>query len=143
MSKKLDVSKISNELRGRSLHFSRTPLSPAAAPSTPPTKEQPLELVTPQSVVQEQNVYKSTSQHVSEETNPQVNKQTSKHVYNETSGQVHKETSKQRNKPLRRFTTYLSDEAIFAMRKIAFETRRKDYEVFLEAVEKYIKRHSE
>jgi hypothetical protein len=136
MNKQIDTSKIMNELKGRSAHFNRSPLprasnQPAANEDTA-VKEQPM---TVETTVQEQPiVFKETKKHVSEETSFQVNKETEK--------QVSKETKKQRNKSPKRYATYLTEESILEMQKIAFETHRKDYEVFQEAVEKYIKRHT-
>lgn len=141
MSKKLDISQISNELKGRSLHFSRpilspTPLTPEPVP-TPPVESLPISLPVPPPTLTEPpiNVSKETKKQISEETSFQVDKETEK--------QVSKETKKQRNKKLKRYATYLSEDSILAMQKIAFETRRRDYEVFQEAVEKYIKRNTD
>ena len=137
MNKKIDVSKISNELRGRSLHFARPPLQSLPAEGVPDNEPFPNQALTPpQENLPEQvtNVSMETSKQVSSETSFQVNKETSK--------QVSKETKKQGNKKLKRYATYLPEESILAMQKIAFETRRRDYEVFQEAVEKYIKRNA-
>jgi hypothetical protein len=38
----------------------------------------------------------------------------------------------------RRYATYLRGDQIQAMQRIAFERRRKDYEVFQDAVDRYL-----
>ncbi len=79
-----------------------------------------------------ENVYKSTNQQAGNETNQQINKS--------VSPQVNKETNQQVNKSTKRFTTYLTEESIRAMKRLAIDTGKKDYELFQDAVDKYLKR---
>jgi hypothetical protein len=76
-------------------------------------------------------VNKSTSQQANKETNPQISKSTSQ--------QADKSTSQQTNKRLKRFGTYLTPESIRAMKQLALDTDKDDYEVFQEAVDTYLK----
>jgi hypothetical protein len=141
MSKKrLDPIAISNELRGASLHFIQRELSPTSK-QLPEETLQGSELTAHQS----QDVGEGSTNEptlVSLETSFRRNIETSFQGNNETTKHVSKETKKQRNKSLKRYATYLPEQHIREMQKIAFESNRKDYEVFQEAVEKYIKRNT-
>ena len=78
-----------------------------------------------------QNVSEETKKQISLETNQQGNKETSEHVSNET--------KKLGNKALKRYATYLRSDSIKAMKRLAFEMDRKDYELFQEAVDEYLR----
>jgi len=77
---------------------------------------------------------------VDKSTSGQVDMSTNQQVDMSTSPQVDKSTSPQVNKPLKRFTTYYAEESIRAMKRLAFDTGKKDYELFREAVEEYLKK---
>jgi hypothetical protein len=81
---------------------------------------------------QKVNVHKSTSRQVDKSTSGQVDKS--------TNPQMDKSTSPQVDKAYRRFTTYYKEESIKAMKRLALEGDKKDYELFQEAVEKYLKK---
>ena len=90
------------------------------------------------------------SEHVSKETRKQVGTETSGQVSKDTNKQedepayfyVSEETMKQGNKPtnIKRYSTYLNRDAIKAVRRIAFESDRKDYEIVQDAIDEYLKR---
>src|SRR5262245_25036195 len=116
MKKQLDVSSIGNELHQSSVFF-----RPKKEPE-PPSQPEP----------EKPNVYKSTNQ--------QTNKSTSGQVDKSTNPLTDKSTNQQVNKSTKRFTTYLTDESNKAMKRLALETDKKDYELFQEAVDKYLKK---
>lgn len=120
MKKKLDTSIIENELRMGSVFFQREkPSVPVPILSTPEKQEE-----------DEGAVFEETKKHISSETSFRGNK--------ETNQQADKETKKQRNMLTKRFSTYLTEDSIKAMKRLAFETERKDYELFQEAIDKYL-----
>lgn len=114
MKKQLNTTAIVNELRGASAFFRQD------SPPSPILSEP------------EENVNKSTSQQVDIATNGLVDKS--------TSNQVDKSTNQQVNKPLKRFTTYLTEESIKGMKRLAVDTDKKDYELYQEAVDKFLKK---
>jgi len=77
---------------------------------------------------------------VDKSTSQQVNKSTSQQTDKSINQQVNKETKKQVNKFLKRFTTYLTEESIRTMKRLAFDIDQKDYEIFQEAVDAYLKK---
>jgi hypothetical protein len=115
MKKTIDTTNIANELHGASVFFRRD--------------EQPEEQVSEDMKL----VDKSTNQQVSKETSQQVDKSTSQ--------LVNKETSQQVNKSFKRFTTYLPEEHIKSMKRLAIDTNKKEYELYQAAVEKYLKKN--
>ncbi len=73
---------------------------------------------------------KPPSSQVVKYTNPQVGK--------ETGGQVGSPTTP----PVVKYTTHLRPETIKAVKRIAFESERKDYEIVQEALDAHLKRQS-
>ena len=76
-------------------------------------------------------------------TQPKVDKTTSGQTDKPTSQQVDESTSPQTiktTKPLvEKYTTHLRPETIKAIKRTAFESDRKDYEVVQEALDAYLK----
>src|SRR5579864_1179575 len=72
------------------------------------------------------------------QTRKDVNPQTSKPV----SPQARLHANMQTGKPafLEKYSTYLTPECKRGLKRVAFETDRKDYEVLVEAVEQYLER---
>src|SRR5947208_2233422 len=101
MKKTLNTTDIVSELRGGSVFFQDP---------TPP-------LLKPETSQEVENVDKSTNQ--------QVDKLTSKQVDKPTSTQVDKSTSGQINKSTKRFTTYLTEDSIKSMKRLALEDNKK------------------
>ena|SRR5689334_23135079 len=116
MKKTLDTTHILSDLRESSIFFRREP-APSPTPEPQPESE---------------NVSKETSFQGNKETNQQGNKETN-HI-------VSKETKKQRNKETKRYATYLTVESIKAIKRLAFEIDKKDYELVQDAVDKYLKK---
>jgi len=75
---------------------------------------------------------------VAKPTSRQVVKSTSPQVGEETNGQVGPSTSP----PVVKYTTHLRPETIKAVKRVAFESERKDYEIVQEALDAYLKRQS-
>ena len=48
---------------------------------------------------------------------------------------------KQTSKTLKKFGSYLTEESLKDLKRIAFETDRKDYDVLQEAVDQYLERN--
>lgn len=89
---------------------------------------QPREAVKPINMYTNPQVDKTTSIQVDKETTPQTDKPVSGEMAKQSSGQVVK------------YTTHLKPETIKAVKQIALDTDRKDYEVLQEAVEDYLKK---
>ena len=79
-------------------------------------------------------VYQQGSKEVSQQTSLPANIQTSKKVNKQTS----LPTNQQGSKLLKKFSSYLTEESLRGMKRIAFETDQKDYEVLQEAVDQYL-----
>ncbi len=75
-------------------------------------------------------VVKPTRRQVDKSTNPQVGEETSEQVGLSTSP------------PVVKYTTHLRSETIKAVKRVAFESERKDYEIVQEALDAYLKRQS-
>jgi hypothetical protein len=82
------------------------------------------------------------SPQVHKPTRRQVGKSTDRQTDNPTSGYVDKSISPQvaiTTKPLvRKYTTHLRPETVKAVRRIAFESERKDYQIVQEALDQYL-----
>ena len=97
---------------------------------------------------------KPTSLHANMQTGLQVKKQNIKHANQQISKpasmQTSKPTSTQTRLPtnpqtgnvfiIEKYSTYLTPECKRGLRRIAFESDRKDYEVLIEAVSQYLER---
>ena len=85
-----------------------------------------------------------TGKPASKQTRLHANLQTSKDASRQTGKPVSMQTSKPANlqtgKDARvvKFSTYLTPSCKKGLKRIAFETDRKDYEVLIEAVEQYL-----
>ena len=92
-------------------------------------------------VVEPVNMY--TSPQGDKSTNPQVDEITSREVDISTNQQVGKPTSTQTSKPAKplveKYTTHLRPETIKAIKRLAVESDRKDYEVVQQALDEYLK----
>ena len=100
-------------------------------PSKPPPRTNPLreEIA---SKPANQQVYKPASQ----QTHLQGKKQTSKEVSQQTALPANQQASKQ----VKKFSSYLTEESLKGLKRIAVETDRKDYEVLQEAVDHYLQK---
>ena len=58
-------------------------------------------------------------------------------------GVTSKPAKKQTSKTLKKFASYLKADSLKALKRIALDTSRKDYEVLQEAVEEYLKTRKE
>lgn len=114
MKKNLDIKAVENELRAGSVFFRK----PAVEVPDVPEQSPPVDL----------------------STSPQVDKSTSPQVHKSIRHQIDKETTQHVDTALKRFTTYLREESIRSMKRLAFEEDKKDYELFQEAVNDYLKR---
>lgn len=126
--KRLDPAAISNELRGGSLHFMRpsTPVVPSVEEHLNTTEaEKPRNLETYES----RNLGKEAHSDIKlvEEKKPQ------------TVAQLPKKVSPAR-KPLKQYNTMLEAEHIMAVKRLAVEESKKDYEVVQEALVTYLKK---
>ncbi len=92
-------------------------------------------------VVEPVNMY--TSPQGDKPINPQVDKATSREVDITTSQQVGKSTGTQTSKSAKplveKYTTHLRPETIKAIKRLAVESDRKDYEVVQQALDEYLK----
>jgi hypothetical protein len=125
-----------------------TQLDKESAPATPPpVKSEPV-----YSAAQSENQFASkpastqTSLHANMQTRKPASMQTRKDVSMQTSKPVNQQTRlhanpQTGNQPLIvKYSTYLTPECKRALKRIAFESDRKDYEVLIEAVEQYLGR---
>ena len=87
------------------------------------------------------------SKPANQQTSKLANQQVSKPVNTQTSKEANQQTSKLANqhasKTLKKFGSYLTEESIRGLKRIAFDTDRKDYEVLQEAVDAYLQRMKE
>ena len=74
----------------------------------------------------------------SKETNQQVSLSASAQTSKEASKQTSKPANQQASKLLKKFGSYLTEESLRRLKRIAFETDRKDYDVLQEAVDQYL-----
>lgn len=78
------------------------------------------------------------------QTSKEANQQTSKHASMQTPKPTNQQTglptNPQTGKPfiIEKYSTYLTPECKRGLRRIAFESDRKDYEVLIEAVTQYL-----
>jgi hypothetical protein len=82
----------------------------------------------------------STNQQVDTPSNQIVNKSPSQQADLSSNQQMSKSPNQQTSKILKRFGSYLTYESLKELKRIAFETERKDYEVLQEAVNMYLER---
>lgn len=129
MSKKrLDPTAISNELRGASLHFMRAPLQAEPSPTVatvPSSEEKPRNLETYEPRNLEKEVVSNTkrTEERKQEAIPEPPKKVSP-----------------TRKPLKQYNTMLEAEHILAIKRLALEEGKKDYEVVQEALISYLKK---
>lgn len=103
----------------------------------------PLQQASPiqeQEIPQKQPASKSASQQTSEEADYQTSKTTNVQTNKSESKQTSLPTNQQTNKILRKFGSYLTEDSLRGLKRIAFETDRKDYEILQEAVDQYLQR---
>jgi len=92
---------------------------------------------------QEQESQSSNNQIASKPVNQQTDKLASQPGSLEAKKQTSKEVNQQASKPVRKFGSYLTEDSIKALKRIAFETDRKDYEILQDAVDHYLERTQE
>lgn len=107
------------------MKLEKKPVAPKAPTEPAPTKDV---------------VNKSTNQQVNKSSDQQINKLTSQHTDISTHQQVNKSASQHTSKTLKRFGSYLTLESLKELKRIAFESDKKDYEVLQEAVDEYLKK---
>lgn len=89
-----------------------------------------------------ENVSSSITQNADLPANMQTRKDVSMQASKPVNPQARLHTNLQTGKPvfLEKYSTYLTPECKRGLKRIAFETDRKDYEVLMEAVEQYMER---
>ena len=92
---------------------------------------------------QEQESQSSNNQLASKPASQQTDKPANQQRSLETKKQTSKEVNQQASKPVRKFGSYLTEDSIKALKRIAFETDRKDYEILQDAVDQYLIRTQE
>jgi hypothetical protein len=108
----------------------KKPLQPTPPPVSEPTKQSPL----PENEIAGLPAKKQTDKEASKQTSLPANFQTSK----EANPQTSLPATQQPSKSLKKFSSYLTEESLKGLKRIAFETERKDYEVLQEAVDQYL-----
>jgi hypothetical protein len=82
------------------------------------------------------------SKPANQQTSKDVNQQVSKPVSFQTSKEPNKQAvllaNQQASKSLKKFSSYLTEESLKALKRLAFDAERKDYEVLQEAVDHYL-----
>ena len=86
-------------------------------------------------VPEEPDVDNPTSQQVAESTSRQPDLVANQHVHKETN-----QPGGESETPRRRYTTYLKPETIKAIKWLALDRERNDYDVVQEALDQYLKR---
>jgi hypothetical protein len=100
-------------------------------------------LRTPEEIRAEQELMDNEGSEVPSPTEAE-DQSTSPQVHKWASGQVGKTTSQLADKPAKplvhKYTTHLRPETIKAVKRAAFESERKDYEIVQEALDAYLGR---
>ena len=115
------------------------PLTPKEEPSSPTPQSE-------SSTLSPLHANPQTGLQVKKQTPKDVSIQASKHVSTLASKPVNMQTglhaNPQTSKPvfIEKYSTYLTPECKRGLRRIAFESDRKDYEVLIEAVTQYLER---
>ncbi len=82
------------------------------------------------------------SKPANQQTSKDINQQVSKPVNIQTSKEPYKQAvlpaSQQASKSLKKFSSYLTEDSLKALKRLAFDAERKDYEVLQEAVDQYL-----
>ena len=87
-----------------------------------------------------QQTSKEVNQFASKPADQQVSKETNQQTSKEVKKQTNLPANQQTSKSLKKFSSYLTEESLKGMKRNAFETDRKDYEVLQEAVDQYLQR---
>jgi hypothetical protein len=90
-----------------------------------------------------QQTSKDVSQQASKPANQQDSLLAKKQTSKEANQQVGLPAYQQRSKLLKKFSSYLSEDSLKGLKRIAFETERKDYEVLQEAVDAFLQKKKE
>jgi len=116
MTKRLNISAITNDLEGSAFFSGQKPLTTADKPSEA-----------------------FTSLLANQQTSKPTNLQTSKLANQQVSKPVSQQTNEQplTTKEKRKYGTYLSENSIIEIQVHAVQTKRKDHEVLQEAVDFY------
>lgn len=115
------------------------PLTPKEEPSSPAPQPE-------SSTLSPLHANPQTGLQVKKQTTKDASIQASKHASTQTSKPVNIQTglhaNLQTDKPvcIEKYSTYLTPECKKGLRRIAFESDRKDYEVLIEAVTQYLER---
>ncbi len=115
------------------------PLTPKEEPSSPNPQSE-------SSTLSPLHANPQTGLQVKKQTTKDASRQTSKHVSTQASKPVNMQiglhANPQTGKPvfIEKYSTYLTPECKRGLRRIAFESDRKDYEVLIEAVTQYLER---
>ena len=112
-----------------------TQLDKQPVQATPPPVSNPAKKSTlPKYEVADLLAKKQTSKEVNQQVSLPASVQTSKEARKQTS----LPTNQQASKLLKKFGSYLTEESLRGLKRIAFETDRKDYEILQEAVDQYL-----
>jgi hypothetical protein len=114
-----------------------TQLDSKPLPTTPPpVSSPPLPVLQPEHETASLLAKKQGSKEVNQQGSLLANTQTSKEAKKQTALPANQQISKS----LKKFGSYLTEESLKGLKRIAFETERKDYEVLQEAVDQYLAR---
>jgi hypothetical protein len=115
----------------------KKPLSPTPPPDVSAVADPQAPDPLPENEIVRLLAKKQTSKLANQHVSVPVNQQTSKEAKKQTSLPVNQQTSKL----LKKFGSYLTEDSLKGLKRIAFETDRKDYEVLQEAVDQYLERN--
>jgi hypothetical protein len=115
----------------------KKPLKPTPPPGASPAADPQIPDPLPENEIVRLLAKKQTSKLTNQQVSLPVNQQTSKEAKKQTSLPVNQQTSKL----LKKFGSYLTEDSLKGLKRIAFETDRKDYEVLQEAVDQYLERN--
>jgi hypothetical protein len=119
MKKKIDISSVVSSLRGESVFFPTKNGKPA-----PEHAGEPIENKEDDSLPANQQDSLLAKMQTSKDANQQAGLP----------------ANQQRSKLLKKFSSYLTEDSLKGLKRIAFETEKKDYEVLQEAVDFYLER---
>lgn len=135
MKKQYDLTKLTDEL-STSVFFQK----PEQVKQLAHEQNQRQEERQQPALATSQHIILSTKQQDAESGKPQRDKTTKQQADLAGKQQDDKATSQQSNKALKRFTSYLQEPTLRALRVLAAQKDRNDYDVLQEAVEQYLER---
>jgi trehalose/maltose hydrolase-like predicted phosphorylase len=119
--------------------FDNEPVQPADTTKKPESQNRSVLSPLPDKQEIDKPASMQTGLHANQQTSKDASMQTDKQTNIQTSKQVNLQTGKQVF--IEKYSSYLTHEHKRELKRLAFESDRKEYEVLMEAVEQYLAQH--